>query len=59
MKEIEKHFTPKRFELFVGSKSENNIHLYQKLEYNTYKIGNYECGHIEILYMEKINKTIT
>ncbi|MBA3037413.1 MAG: GNAT family N-acetyltransferase [Desulfobacterium sp.] len=56
MKEIEKHFTPKRFELFVGSKSNNNIHLYQKLGYNIYKTGSYECDHIEILYMEKINK---
>lgn len=56
MKEIEKYFIPKRFELFVGSKSDNNIHLYQKLGFNVYKTGNYECGHIEILYMEKINK---
>ncbi|MFH1777225.1 MAG: GNAT family N-acetyltransferase [Candidatus Omnitrophota bacterium] len=56
IKEIEKRFTPKRFELFVGSKSDNNIHLYQKLGYNIYKIGDYECGHIKILYMEKINK---
>jgi ribosomal protein S18 acetylase RimI-like enzyme len=56
MREIEKCFTPKRFELFVGSKSDNNIHLYQKLGYNIYKTGDYECGHIEIIYMEKINK---
>lgn len=56
MKEIEKHFTPKRFELFVGSKSYNNIHLYQKLGYNIYKTGGYDCEHIEILYMEKIDK---
>jgi len=56
MKELEKHFTPKRFELFVGSKSDNNIHLYQKLGYNIYKTGDYECGHIKILYMEKTNK---
>ena len=53
MKEIEKYFTSKRFELFVGSKSDNNIHLYQKLGYNIFKTGGYECGHIEILYMEK------
>ena len=53
MQEIEKCFTPKRFELFVGSKSAKNIHLYQKLGYNTFKSGSYECGHIEILYMEK------
>ena len=56
MKEIEKYFTPERFELFVGSKSDKNIHLYQKLGYKIYKAGAYECGHIEILYMEKINK---
>ncbi|MGA1840350.1 MAG: GNAT family N-acetyltransferase [bacterium] len=53
MKEIEKYFTSKRFELFVGSKSDKNIHLYQKLGYNIFKTGPYECGHIEILYMEK------
>ncbi|MBU1054729.1 MAG: GNAT family N-acetyltransferase [Proteobacteria bacterium] len=56
MKEIEKHFTPKRFELFVGSKSDNNIHLYKKLGYNIYKTGGYDCDHIEIIYMEKVNK---
>lgn len=51
--EIEKYFNPERFELFVGSKSENNIHLYQKLGYNIYKTNQYECGDIEIYYMEK------
>ena len=56
MKEIEKYFASKRFELFVGSKSDKNIHLYQKLGYKIYKTGAYECGHIEILYMEKIIK---
>jgi len=54
MKEIEKHFNPKRYELFVGSKSDNNIHLYQKLGYNIYQRNQYECGDIEIFYMEKI-----
>jgi len=54
MKEIEKHFNPKRYELFVGSKSDNNIHLYQKLGYNIYQRNQHECGDIEIFYMEKI-----
>ncbi|MFH1440452.1 MAG: GNAT family N-acetyltransferase [Candidatus Omnitrophota bacterium] len=52
--EIEKYFNPERFELFVGSKSDKNIHLYQKLGYNIFKINQYECGNIEIFYMEKI-----
>lgn len=56
MKEIEKYFTAKRFELFVGAKSDKNIHLYQKLGYKIYRTGDYECGHIEILYMEKLIK---
>jgi len=38
MKEIEKCFTPKRFELFVGSKSGKNIYLYQKLGYSIFKL---------------------
>jgi len=33
MREIEKLYSPKRYELFVGSKSDKNIHLYQKLGY--------------------------
>ncbi|OGT21862.1 MAG: GNAT family N-acetyltransferase [Gammaproteobacteria bacterium RBG_16_57_12] len=54
MQEIEKHYKPVRFELFVGSKSENNIHLYNKLGYRIFKTDKYECGNIEIFYMEKI-----
>jgi ribosomal protein S18 acetylase RimI-like enzyme len=54
MKEIEKYYTPLRYELFVGSKSDNNIHLYQRLGYNIYQKQQYECGDIEIFYMEKI-----
>jgi len=53
MKEIEKCFTTKHFELFVGSKSGKNIHLYQKLGYSIFRTGGCECGHIEILHMEK------
>lgn len=58
MKEIEKYFSPRRYELFVGSKSENNIHLYKKLGYNICKTGTYECGGIKIFYMEKKVKEI-
>lgn len=53
MNEIEKHFSPNRYELFVGSKSDNNIHLYRKLGYTVYKTDTYECGDIQIFYMEK------
>jgi len=56
MREIEKLYSPKRYELFVGSKSNKNIHLYQKQGYNIYKIDQYECGNIEIFYMEKFYK---
>ena len=55
MREIEKSYRSKRFELFVGSKSDNNIHLYQKLGYCIYKRDKYGQGDIEIFYMEKIN----
>lgn len=54
MKKIENFFSSKRFELFVGSKSEKNIHLYKKLGYTIYKRNAYECGDIEIFYMEKV-----
>jgi len=53
MNEVEKYFKPKRFELFVGTKSEKNIHLYQKLGYSIFKKENYGCGDIEVFYMEK------
>lgn len=54
MRDIEKYFTPRYFELFAGTKSEKNIYLYQKLGYRTYKTAKYECGDIEIFYMRKI-----
>lgn len=53
MKEIEKYYTPKRYELFVGLYSDNNIHLYKKLGYSIYKRDAYECGDTDIYYMEK------
>jgi ribosomal protein S18 acetylase RimI-like enzyme len=56
MKEIENHFSPKRFELFVGAKSDKNISLYNKLGYKTFNTGTEGCGKIKILYMEKFNK---
>jgi ribosomal protein S18 acetylase RimI-like enzyme len=58
MQKIEKYYKPKRFELFVGSKSDNNIHLYKKLGYHIFKTAKYEIGNIEILYMEKIRETV-
>lgn len=56
MKEIERYFNLERFELFVGSKSGKNIHLYQKCGYNVFKTNKYECGDIEIFYMEMFPK---
>ena len=53
MKAIEACFQPERFELFTGSKSDNNIHLYQKLGYTIYKTDDYECGDIQSSYMGK------
>ena len=49
-------YNPKRYELFVGTKSDKNIYLYQKLGYTVYKKSEYGCGQIEIFYMEKISK---
>ena len=58
MKEIEGYFKSKRFELFVGSKSEKNKHLYEKLGYSIFKKESYGCGSaIEIFFMEKNLKT--
>jgi len=58
IKEIEKCFTPRRYELFAGSKSDRNIRLYQKLGYNIFKTAKYGCGEIEIFYMEKICENV-
>jgi ribosomal protein S18 acetylase RimI-like enzyme len=51
--EIEKYYKCKRFELFTGSKSNNNIRLYQKLAYSVFKTSKIGCGDIEIFYMGK------
>ena len=58
MNEIEKQFKAIRYELFVGTESENNIHLYKKLGYNIYKTDAYECGDINIYYMKKRKEQI-
>jgi len=54
MQAIEAYFPQKRFELFVGAKSDNNINLYQKLGYKIYKKGKHEGTDIDIFYMEKL-----
>jgi ribosomal protein S18 acetylase RimI-like enzyme len=57
MRAVEGCFSPQRFELFTGSKSEKNIHFYEKLGYTIFKRGSHGCGEIEIFFMEKsINK---
>ncbi len=54
MEQIEKLYDTQRFELFVGSKSDDNIHLYQKQGYHIFvKKSQHECGDIQICYMEK------
>ena len=58
MKTIESHYSPQRFDLFVGTKSSKNIHLYDKLGYGIYRKEKYGCGEIEIFYMEKQTKPI-
>jgi hypothetical protein len=56
MKKIEQCFNPKRYELFVGVKSDNNLHLYQKLGYAIFQKAPYGCGDIEMFFMEKSNR---
>jgi len=51
--EIEKYYKCRRFKLFTGAKSYNNIHLYQKYGYKVFKTAKFGCGAIDILYMEK------
>jgi ribosomal protein S18 acetylase RimI-like enzyme len=53
MKAVEGRFSPERFELFTGSRSVKNIHLYEKLGYTIFKKGSHGCGEIEIFFMEK------
>jgi len=53
MREIESCFSPMRFELFVGTKSNNNIHFYKERGYVIFKTVGYGHGDIEIHFMEK------
>lgn len=55
MKEIEKYFKTKRFELFTGAKSEKNIRLYKKLGYSPFGEKKSGCGAlVEVIFMEKL-----
>ena len=53
MEEIEKIFNEcKRFKLITGHKSEKNIKLYEKLNYNKYKIEKL-TENLNLVYLEK------
>lgn len=53
MVEIEKVFNEaKRFELFTGSKSRKNLHLYQKLGYKPFKTEEI-TNTLKLIYLEK------
>ncbi len=52
MKKIQECFNPERYELFAGSKSLNNIRLYEKSGFVIFKRE--KRGDVELLYMEKI-----
>ncbi len=53
IKEIEKYFPNKRYELFTSTRSKDNIRLYQSLGYKIFdsKVINDE---LQFVYMEKI-----
>lgn len=53
LNEIEKHFDCGRFELFTGSRSDNSIHLYEKLGYRVIGTDTVGCGEIKVFVMEK------
>lgn len=56
MQNIESQFpSATRFELFTGTKSVDNIRLYQKLEYVEYRQEDLSPK-VRIVFMEKINK---
>lgn len=55
MKKIQGCFKPERYELFVGSKSLNNIRLYEKLGYTLLKSEKHYD--VELLYMDKKKDT--
>ncbi len=58
LKEIETYYKCSRFELFTGSRSDKNIQLYKKLGYRIFKTAKYECGNIEIIFMEKTKEFV-
>lgn len=51
MKEIEKIFGSKRFELFTGDKSQKNLYLYQKLGYKIFK--EQKIDNINFIYLAR------
>ncbi len=56
LQEIEKHYTDvKRFELFTGSSSVENIHFYKKLGYQEFKLEPLN-DEVTFVYMEKLIK---
>jgi len=55
MKEIEDKFSYcKKYEIITGHKSEKNIKLYEKLNYNIYKMEKL-TENLNLIYLEKIN----
>lgn len=54
MQEIEKSCLTNRFELFTGSKSMNNIRLYEKLGYRIFKTKMID-DNLSLVYMEKVS----
>jgi|WetSurMetagenome_2_1015567.scaffolds.fasta_scaffold194483_1 ribosomal protein S18 acetylase RimI-like enzyme len=58
METIEKIFpSTERFELFTGSRSESNIHLYKKLGYRIFRKERLSAKVI-LVYMEKLRRII-
>jgi len=53
--EAERMFASNRYELFTGSKSASNLHIYEKAGYSRFKEKTAEPGLI-FVYMEKIVK---
>lgn len=55
LKEIEKVRKAERYELFTGSKSERNLHLYKKHGYREFRIED-QTDKVKIVFLEKIEK---
>jgi len=61
MEAIENHFDEAQvFELFTGHKSEKNIHVYESLGYETFKIEEEDgsCNAVKLLHMRKNRKSL-